>query len=126
MRYHADDRREFWGDIFDTPGGDVNIVRLGRNHDPIAWHRHQRQTDHIFLVNGCAGIRTRQSADDIQKVYILHEDHGRGPIAIPAGLWHGYGAYLPNTVLLQFNGPGKWDGTDEERHPIDEEMPWDD
>ena len=120
MRIHHDDRREFWGDIFELPNGDVNVVKLWPGV-VIAWHRHRRQDDRIHLVEGDITIQ----AIDPEGVRHLWESEDGAvlpPTMIPRGWWHGYSSYSGAT-LLQFNGPGKWDGTDEERMSLDE-MPW--
>lgn len=120
MRFHTDTRRTFWGDIFDTPFGDINAVQL---HPGVvmAWHRHQHQDDHLFILYGDALIRA------IDPTGVLHYWDFKAPlgepILIPRRWWHGYTS-RQGATLIQFNGPGKWDGSDEERHPIDDEMPW--
>lgn len=121
MRFHEDRRRAFYGDIFETHDGDVNVVYV-QEDIPIAWHRHQKQDDHLFLVSGALLIKVRLTNTSCYTVELTESN--RGPVPILGQFWHGYEALVPNTVVLQFNGPGKWDGTDEERHPIDDEMPW--
>ena len=124
VRYHADGRRAFYGDIFDRPDGDINIVYL-QPAIPIAWHRHHWQTDQLFLIAGALRVQMFLDTPHTPLRRLLTEDAGhRGPVMIPRGWWHGYEAIGVPTIILQFNGPGKWDGTDEERHPIDDEMPW--
>lgn len=117
MRHHADGRREFWGDIFELPNGDLNVVKL-KPHVPIAWHRHQRQTDRLFLVSGKLRVGI---VGDAPEFFTLMPGQ---TLTIPQNRFHGYEAIGRNTVVVQFNGPGKYDGSDEERHPIDAEMPW--
>jgi len=121
MRTHRDERRLFYGDIFDTPFGDINIVALAR-HVPIAWHRHQRQDDNLFLVSG--RLRVQIIDDAGARVAWVLSSKNRGSLKIGRGSWHGYEALTSNTIVLQFNAPGKWDGSDEERMSLDE-MPWD-
>ena len=121
VRFHEDERRSFYGDIFDTSEGDVNLVCL-KHGKPIAWHRHQRQDDRLFLVSGKLLVKTHLDME--QGTTTLMDHAWRGPLILRCGHWHGYQALEPLTIVLQFNGPGKWDGTDEERHPIDAEMPW--
>lgn len=128
VRYHSDDRRAFWGDIFDTVGGDFNAVCL-KPHIPIAWHRHWKQDDQLFLLSGRLRVQwfheqLLEITPPINRIDWELNENNRGPLFLPRDYWHGYEALEPNTVILQFNGPGKWDGTDEERHPIDDEMPW--
>ena len=120
MRYHADERRAFWGDIFDTPDGDFNVVKLNPGV-VIAWHRHQRQDDRIAVIDGDVYI---QAIDPEGNRHHWHRGLyvGEFPIVIPRGWWHGYATDIGAT-LVQFNGPGKWDGSDEERASLDQ-IPW--
>jgi len=124
MRFHQDERRTFYGDIFANPDGDTNVVYL-TPHVPIAWHRHQRQADRLFVVSGV--LRVRVFCEDYQTDGVEHLLANtlkvRTVLHISAGYWHGYEALVENTVILQFNGPGKWDGSDEERLSM-EEVPW--
>ncbi len=124
MRYHRDERRTFHGDIFANPDGDTNLVYLEPNI-PIAWHRHQRQADRLFLVKGVLRVRCWTDDPLIDGVeHILVNTRGaREVLHIPANVWHGYCALVEDTILLQFNGPGKYTGEDEERKSLDE-VPW--
>ena len=123
MRFHQDHRRAFYGDIFEMPNGDVNVVYL-TPHVPIAWHRHQHQDDHLWLISGMLRVRTFHEfrADGIEHT-MLALPGARRVITIPRGEWHGYESLGRNTVILQFNGPGKWTGGDEERLSL-AECPW--
>jgi quercetin dioxygenase-like cupin family protein len=115
VRIHSDNRRSFYGDIFNTTGGDINIVYLEKGV-PIGWHRHWYQDDHIFLVSGA--LKVQIISDAGRNVWELR---GSEKLTyIPRGLWHGYEALEHGTILLQFNAPSKWDGTDEERQEIGE------
>jgi dTDP-4-dehydrorhamnose 3,5-epimerase-like enzyme len=125
MRFHRDERRTFYGDIYSNPDGDTNVVYL-EPHVPIAWHRHQRQADRLFLIRGILQVRcfTDSWATDGVVHILIHTGQPRDVLHIPPNTWHGYEALVEGTIVLQFNGPGKWTGDDEERHPIDDEMPW--
>lgn len=119
MRYHADGRRTFWGDIFATEFGDINVVQLNPGV-VIAWHRHRRQDDRIFVVYGSVHI---QAIDPSGCRHNWHLDAPKSlPVWIKSWWWHGYTS-KDGATLIQFNGPGKWDGTDEERMSLDE-IPW--
>ena len=128
MRYHKDDRRTFWGDIFELPNGDINVVHLYPK-TTIAWHRHQFQDDRICVIRGDLTLQAIDP-EGIRHSWILDADAFdlamagvQPPVVIPRGWWHGYSSRW-GAAILSFNGPGKWTGEDEERHPIDDEMPW--
>ena len=122
MRFHADGRRKFWGDIFAIDQGDINIVRPAKGIF-IGWHRHQRQDDRIFLVQGILRLRVFETAPEDGIEWILVDTDDRLPLWIGRNKWHGYEALTDDTIILQLNGPGKWDGSDEERKSL-EEIPW--
>lgn len=119
MRFHEDHRRAFYGNVFELPNGDINIVRL-KPHAIIAWHRHQKQGDHIFCISGDVLVQTIEQDGERRRWYLSAPDERT--VAIPLNTWHGYSSPHGATIL-QFNGPGKWDGTDEERKSV-EEIPW--
>lgn len=122
MRFHGDMRRKFWGDIFATDQGDINIVRPAKGVF-IGWHRHQRQDDRIWLVQGVLRLRIFETAPGDGTEWILVDTDDRLPLWIGRNKWHGYEALTDDTIILQFNGPGKWTGEDEERLSL-EEVPW--
>jgi quercetin dioxygenase-like cupin family protein len=119
VRYHEDARRRFWGDIFELASGDINLVRLNPGA-VIAWHRHQNQDDRIWCVSGEVLVQAIYPSGRM-KWYLSARDDSVAMIL--RNSWHGYSS-PEGATILQFNSPGKWDGTDEERHPIDDEMPW--
>ena len=121
MRLHADARRLFVGDIFPTPDGDVNLVRL-YPRAVCAWHRHQQQTDHLFCITGAVRVGTLD--DKGAALWEVLDERRPGPLTIPPGTWHGYGAITEPCVLLQYNTPKYGDRSDEERQPL-KKLPWD-
>ena len=120
MRFHSDERRLFYGDIFETPNGDINVVYPTKGV-PIGWHRHQHQDDHLFLVSGLLLVRSFE--EGCRKGWENVLLPGQNPVVIDSNTWHGYEALEDDTIVLQFNGPGKWDGSDEERMSFDK-IPW--
>ena len=128
MRTHADPRRLFLGDLFDTPDGDVNLVRLYPG-SVCAWHRHQKQTDRLFCVTGAVriGLIRMPEGYSIHSPYPVEwfvlDERSPGPLTIPPDTWHGYGAITDPCILLQYNTP-KYNPADEERQPL-KKLPWD-
>lgn len=122
MRYHEDARRRFWGDLFATDFGDINVVQLHPGV-VIAWHRHQFQDDRLFVVYGQVHIQAIEENGQRHGWYL--DAPKAFPVLIKRGWWHGYSS-REGATLVQFNGPGKWSeiNSDEERHPIDDTMPW--
>jgi len=124
MHYHADTRRTFYGDIYGNPDGDINVVYL-QPHIPIGWHRHQHQSDRLFLIQGVLRVKsfTMDYRYDGVEHILVAKDGERDVVHIPADTWHAYEALTDDTIVLQFNGPGKWTGEDEERCGF-EVIPW--
>jgi len=124
VRFHEGERRRFYGDVFELPNGDVNVVYLTPNV-PIAWHRHQHQDDHLWLISGLLRVRwfSEETGEHLEHAMVALPG-ARKVVTIPMGWWHGYCAVAKNTVVLQFNGPGKYDGSDEERKSL-KDKPWD-
>lgn len=121
MRFHEDHRRVFWGDVFELPNGDINVVKLNA-HAVIAWHRHQKQDDHIFCIEGDVLVQTIDADGQRTRWYLSAPDDRI--VTIPRNSWHGYSTPHGATIL-QFNGPSKWteNNPDEERMSL-EEVPW--
>lgn len=121
MRFHEDHRRAFYGDVFELSNGDINIVRL-KPHAVIAWHRHQKQDDHLFCLEGELLVQILHEGGRTRWYLNAPDDHSI--VTIPRNTWHGYSSQHGATIL-QFNGPGKWteDNPDEERLSL-EEVPW--
>lgn len=111
MIVSSDDRRLAFFDIFDTPG-QVNIVHLHPG-SICAWHRHQKQTDYYFCVSGTVKVGIFDGNWD-GRFYVLDP---RTPtvLTVPPGMWHGYKALGPATLLQYLDQ--KYSPDDEERHP---------
>ena len=121
VRLHNDDRRLFAGAIFPTEG-DVNVIHLW-TRKPIAWHRHQRQTDYVFCAQGAAVVCLVPPGSMVPRAHYL--DEMSEPIALFPNCWHGYqdvASHDVTTILVSYLSH-KYDPTDEERAPLDA-FPW--
>jgi dTDP-4-dehydrorhamnose 3,5-epimerase-like enzyme len=118
MRVHEDARRRFIADLFPT-AGDVNVVYL-HSPDPIAWHRHQKQTDFIYCIWGRLRVcLVRPGSKDVAVYGLTGADD---PLEIPPDTWHGYEPLSAQVILVSYLSR-KYDPTDEERAPLDA-FPW--
>jgi len=134
MRFHIDDRATRYCDIFPEIGkGDINVV-VYQPGALAAWHRHQRQADYHFCVQGalkigiCNGPKN-EWVDDTWcerwcKFHVLSDRNPCPPLKIEAGLWHGVYNFTTEPAILIYHITNKYDGTDEERATV-EEMRWD-
>ena len=119
MRVHTDTRRRFVADLFPTKG-DVNVVYLYPG-DPIAWHRHQKQTDWIFCAMGKLTVGIVAPGRKTPTIHFL-DPLFTDVVSIPPNHWHGYQATAENTIIVSYLTQ-KYDPQDEERTPL-ETFPW--
>lgn len=97
-----------------------------------AWHAHQKQTDHLFLVNGSVKIGLydgRQLSPTYQQTAtIIATQINYQLIQIPPMVWHGFMA-LGNIPAYVINIPTElynYDNPDELRiHPFDNDFNYD-
>lgn len=121
MRVHQDDRGFRYCDIFDAmTEGDINITVLYPG-ELTAWHRHQNQTDYMFVVRGALKVGLCAEPDqDIMWHYLSERDDR--VLHIPAGVWHGtYNFTNEETILIYFITQ-KYDPSDERRAPTDSNL----
>jgi len=124
MRFNQDDRGVRYCDIFPEVGkGDINVTVVYPGAIA-AWHRHQRQDDYQIVVKGVLKIGVcdkPKSEGGTVKWYFSSERSAKdGAIHIPAGLWHGCYNFTNEPAILIYHITNKWDGTDEERMPVEE------
>ena len=50
MNFHEDDRAQRLIDVFDELEGQVNVSYVNSTKHIVAWHKHNLQTDYVFLV----------------------------------------------------------------------------
>ena len=115
MRVHGDDRRLFYGDLFDTPHGDVNVCRVYPGNIS-GWHRHQYQTDRFFVVTGKLKFGLRH---DSGTEWFCLDAHHPAVLVIPPGTWHGYANLWSDDAIYVMWADQKYTGADEERDPAE-------
>ena len=122
VRTHIDDRRLFYGAIFPTDHGDVNVIHL-YGGALSAWHRHQRQTDWFFCTRG--RVKIGWIGEDWDGGWIILDERQPGPVPIVPRTWHGYQAFDGDATLVMWASE-HYDPTDEERKSIaDMGVAWD-
>jgi len=90
-----------------------------------AWHRHQHQTDHFYVVRGTMKVGIHDDREDSPtrgeyQVVMLGERGLDAQLVIPAGLWHGMMAV--DSFSLMLNIPNQLYDHDD---PDEERAPWD-
>ena len=99
--------------------GDVNITWAypGRI---VAWHRHQQQTDHWFVIKGYLKVGLLDDEGNHRWVYLGEND--RRVLSIPPGVWHGYMVLGDEEAVLMYYITSKYNekNPDEERLSVEE------
>lgn len=67
MRSHSDDRRTVWLELFKDalPTGNLNLTWV-QPGAILAWHRHQRQDDHMLVIQGTLKVGRWQEAGRLE------------------------------------------------------------
>jgi dTDP-4-dehydrorhamnose 3,5-epimerase len=125
-RLFDDDRARRACDVFGFTGdgtvdmaGDINITWAYPNR-VVAWHRHQHQTDHWFVIKGYLKVGLLDDAGNHKFVYLGEND--RRVLSIPPGVWHGYMTIGEEEAVLMYYITSKYDekNPDEERITVEE------
>jgi len=127
VQYHEDDRAQRLLDVFSLTHCQLNISYVNSTNHVVAWHRHEVQTDWWICLKGSfkVGLKTI----DLETVHTRAEgepqpnssvrwhylsDKNFRILRIPPGIWHGYKALEPNSILMYCTDQ-KYDPNDELR-----------
>lgn len=125
-RLYDDDRARRACDVFGFTGdkaikmaGDINITWAYPDR-VVAWHRHQRQSDHWFVIKGFLKVGLLDAAGNARWVYLGEND--RRVLTIPPGVWHGYMVLGEEEAVLMYYITSKYDdkNPDEERLSLED------
>src|SRR3990172_6376073 len=125
-RLFDDDRARRACDVFGFTGddkvqmaGDINISWAYPNR-VVAWHRHQKQTDHWFVIKGFLKVGLLDDNRNVRWVYLGEND--RRVLSIPPGVWHGYMVLGDQEAVLMYYITSKYDpeNPDEERLSLEQ------
>ncbi len=117
-RIHDDDRRKGTFDVFHTPGGDINYSVIYPNAIA-AWHRHQKQTDHWYVI--CGSLKVGLYDEETKKLeWVYLHAQERQTLVIPPGIWHGWKNLSGGETILSYYISEKYNESDpdEERKPV--------
>jgi dTDP-4-dehydrorhamnose 3,5-epimerase len=96
-----------------------------------AWHKHEHQTDHVFVVGGMLRIvlyDDRDGSPTHGKVDVFNVSHARPMLlVIPPGVWHGIQNvwHEPSMFVNYFDRAYSYEDPDEWRLPQDsDEIPY--
>jgi dTDP-4-dehydrorhamnose 3,5-epimerase-like enzyme len=116
MNYHEDDRGQRLFDLFPELNGQINITYVNSTSHVVAWHRHEIQTDYWFCPKGSFKVGLGYEKDDgtVDVVWEYISDKNHRVLEIPPGVWHGYRALQPESIMLYYLTE-KYNFADEEK-----------
>lgn len=119
MKYHEDDRAQRLLDVFPVGEGQVNISYINSTKHIVAWHKHEKQTDYWVCLKGSLKVGWATQDEDGNKrcEFKYLSDKNPQVLEIPPGVYHGYKALEPGTILAYYV-TRKYDPTDEHRAEI--------
>jgi len=121
IQYHEDDRAQRLLNVFDLPKGQINISHVNSTNHVVAWHAHEIQTDYWACVKGAFKVGLafpvkdptgKVTSYDVKWEYL--SDKFPKSIEIPPGVYHGYKALIPGSIMLYYLTE-KYDPNDEYR-----------
>ena len=115
MTYHEDDRAQRLLNVFPIKEGQINISYINSTKHIVAWHKHQKQTDYWICLKGSLKVGWATEEDGCEFKYL--SDRNPFVLEIPPGIYHGYKALEPGTILAYYV-TRKYDPTDEHRANI--------
>lgn len=103
LKYNEDDRAQRYFLEFPEMKGQINISRVNSTSHVVAWHRHKKQTDYWFCVKGSFKVGLAEAVDNKTSIrWEYLSDKNPRILKIPPGVWHGYKALQPESVMLYY------------------------
>ena len=100
MNYHEDDRAQRLLDIFPTIEGEVNVSYINSTEHVVAWQKHEKRTVWWICLKGSLKVGWATDEDGCEFKYL--SDKNPQLLKIPPGVYHGYKALEPGTILLYY------------------------
>jgi len=99
MMFHEDDRAQRLLDVFNVLDGQVNVSHVRSTDHIVAWHKHELQTDYWVCIKGSfkVGYATNEEC-----TFKYLSDKYPAVLKIPPGVYHGYRALEPDSILLYY------------------------
>ena len=107
IQYNEDDRAQRKLNIFDIPEAQINVSYVNSTEHVVAWHKHNIQTDYWACIKGSFKVGLASpitvNGEKTYKVDWLYlSDKNPKAIKIPPGVYHGYKALEPHSILLYY------------------------
>ncbi len=118
IQYNEDDRAQRCLNIFENLGpGQINVSYVNSTKHVVAWHKHNIQIDYWFCIKGSFKVGLATHEEGAKFEYL--SDKNPRVLKIPQGIYHGYKALEPDSILLYFLTE-KYNPKDEYRAKIGE------
>jgi dTDP-4-dehydrorhamnose 3,5-epimerase len=111
MKFNEDDRAQRLLDIFPNILGQVNVSYVNSTGHIVAWHMHKKQTDFWTCLKGSFKVGLA-IPPDYKVTWEYLSDKNPRVLTITPGIYHGYKALEPNSILLYYL-THKYDPSDE-------------
>ena len=115
MYYNEDDRAQRLLDVFSILDGQVNVSYINSTSHIVAWHKHEIQTDYWICLKGSLKVGWATEEEGAKWEYL--SDKNPRILEIPPGVYHGYKALEPGTILMYYL-THKYNPQDEYRAPV--------
>jgi len=115
MKFHEDDRAQRLLDVFPSIDGQINISYVNSTSHIVAWHKHEEQTDYWICLKGSFKVGLADEVGLIGWEYL--SDKNPRVLEIPPGIYHGYKALEPNSILMYYL-TNKYNPSDEFRAEV--------
>lgn len=100
MKFNEDDRAQRLIDLFPSINGQINISYVNSTEHVVAWHRHKIQTDYWICLKGSFKVGIADEEGNVTWEYL--SDKNFRVLEILPGLYHGYKALEPNSILMYY------------------------
>ena len=104
IQYHEDDRAQRLQNVYPHMEGQINISYVNSTSHVVAWHSHILQTDYWVCLKGSFKVGLAKPKEDgtYEVVFEYLSDKNFDMLEIPPGIYHGYKALEPNSILNLF------------------------
>mgnify|MGYP003648099601 FL=1 len=123
IQYNEDDRAQRYLNVFEELGpGQINISYVNSTDHIVAWHKHNIQIDYWCCIKGSFKVGLATHEEGAKFEYL--SDKNPRILKIPPGIYHGYKALEPGSILMYYLTE-KYNPADELRaHPGDFKEIW--
>ena len=115
IKFHEDDRAQRLQDVYKEgmPDTQINISHINSTGHCVGWHSHEKQTEYWYVIKGALKVGLAEPIEDeypniadlpmsadVSFEYL--SDKNPKVSEIPPGVFHGYKALIPGTILMYY------------------------